>query len=128
MKYINVIIILFNLLLPIIGNTFTVEETLPTPQQESHAKILFAEVRCLVCAGQSLADSDVLLAQNMRALIRKMIRDGKTDSEIRAYLVSRYGKQVLLRPPFEINTYFLWFGPALIFILGLVGIFFVLRR
>ncbi len=78
---------------------------------------LAAELRCLVCQNQSLADSSADLAQDLKREVRTLISQGKTDAEIKAYMQSRYGDFVLYRPPLQGNTALLWLGPFV----GLAG-------
>jgi cytochrome c-type biogenesis protein CcmH len=95
-----------------------------TPAEEQHFKDLIAELRCLVCQNQSLADSDAELAHDLRAEVYAMVQDGKSDAEIIEFLVARYGDFVLYNPPVKPATYLIWFGP---FVLLLVAIFLLVR-
>lgn len=95
-----------------------------TPADEQHFKDLIAELRCLVCQNQSLADSDAELAHDLRAEVYTMVQDGKSDAEIIEFLVARYGDFVLYKPPVKPATYLLWFGP---FVLLLVAVFLLVR-
>lgn len=99
-------------------------EQLPDARQEAAAKALMAELRCLVCQGQSIADSDAEMAGDMRALVRTRIAAGERPGEVRAYLVERYGDWISFRPPVEPLTWPLWAAPALMLLAGL----WVLRR
>jgi cytochrome c-type biogenesis protein CcmH len=90
----------------------------PDPAVEARLKVLGEELRCLVCQNQTLADSNAPLAQDLRNEIRGQIAKGKSDDEIRSYLVDRYGDFVLYRPPWKATTILLWLGP---FVLLLVG-------
>ena len=85
--------------------------------QESRYKALIAELRCLVCQNQNLADSNAELAGDLRMLTYDMILSGSSDKEIAQFMVSRYGDFVLYRPPFKPSTVLLWFAP-LIFLAG----------
>jgi len=85
---------------------------------EQHFKDLIAELRCLVCQNQSLADSDAELAHDLRAEVYEMVEAGKSDKEITDYLVARYGDFVLYNPPVKPSTYLLWFGPFALMILA----------
>jgi len=85
---------------------------------EQHFKDLIAELRCLVCQNQSLADSDAELAHDLRAEVYEMVQDGKSDAEIIEFLVARYGDFVLYNPPMKPSTYLLWFGPFALMILA----------
>lgn len=84
------------------------------PAVEARMTALAEELRCLVCQNQSLADSHSELAGDLRREIREMISTGKTDAEIREFMVARYGEFVLYRPPFEAATLLLWVGPFLL--------------
>lgn len=95
-----------------------------TTADEQHFKDLIAELRCLVCQNQSLADSDAELAHDLRAEVYAMVQDGQTDAEIIEFLVARYGDFVLYNPPVKPATYLLWFGP---FALLLLAVFLLLR-
>jgi cytochrome c-type biogenesis protein CcmH len=92
---------------------------LPDPAQERRARALMEEVRCLVCQGQSIADSDAEMAGDMRALIRDRIRRGESPESIRAWLIERYGNWVSYNPPLEPVTWPLWALPALLLLAGL---------
>lgn len=85
-----------------------------SPEQELRYQQLLRELRCLQCQNQSLADSDANVASGLRQLIHKQMRDGRSDEEIKAFLVERYGEFVLYRPRVESGTWLLWFGPFLI--------------
>lgn len=85
---------------------------------EIRAKALYTELRCVVCAGQSIAESNSELAQDMRAQVTVLIAANKSDAEIRDWFVTRYGDAVLMNPPLKPLTLALWFGPLLIFVLG----------
>ncbi len=98
------------------------------PAQETRYKKLIAELRCLVCQNQNLADSDAELAQDLRGKTYNMIRDGKTDAEIIDYMVQRYGDFVLYRPPLRTSTALLWLGPFIIFGVGVAVLINVIRR
>jgi cytochrome c-type biogenesis protein CcmH len=103
-------------------------DSLSNPAQEARARELQKEFRCLVCQGQSLDDSNAPLAADLRRLIRQRILAGDSDDEIGRYLVARYGEFILMKPPFEPQTYALWLGPILVLILaGGVGIWVVSR-
>ena len=85
---------------------------------EIRAKALFNELRCVVCAGQSIAESNAELAQDMRAQVVVLIEDNRSDAEIRDWFMTRYGDAVLMNPPLTPLTLALWFGPVLIFLMG----------
>ena len=87
-----------------------------------------AELRCLVCQNESIAASRADLAVDLRQQIREQIHAGKSDVEIRAYMVDRYGDFILYRPPFKATTILLWFGPVLLLTFGLLLLTLTLRR
>ena len=93
-------------------------EKLSDPKLESRAVLLQKSLRCLVCQGESLDESNAQLADDLRRLIRARIAGGESDKQITDYLVSRYGNVILMKPPLEPATYALWFGPLLVLILG----------
>jgi len=93
-------------------------EQLPDPRQEAAAKALMEELRCLVCQGQSIADSDAELAGDMRAMVRQRIAAGEKPEAVRAWLVGRYGDWVSYRPPVEPMTWPLWAAPLVLLGLG----------
>ena len=99
------------------------------PALEARLMALARELRCLVCQNESLADSQADLAQDLRREIRELMRQGKSDAEIKRYLTDRYGDFLLYRPPVKSTTWFLWFGPFLLLIGGVAGfVYFLLRR
>ncbi len=93
-------------------------EQLRDPAKEARARALMEELRCLVCQGQSIADSDAPLAGDMRHEVRSKIAAGESPNEIKAWLVARYGNWVSYDPPFDGATAFLWLGPLLFLLLG----------
>lgn len=93
-------------------------EQLPDPRQEAAAKALMEELRCLVCQGQSIADSDAELAGDMRAMVRQRIANGEKPERVRSWLIQRYGNWVSYRPPVEPATWPLWAAPALLLLAG----------
>lgn len=90
---------------------------LPDPRQEARAQALMEELRCLVCQGQSIADSDAEIAGDMRDMVRRRIAAGEKPAAIRAWLIERYGNWISYRPPTEPIGWPLWFAP-LIFLGG----------
>lgn len=112
-------------------NPVVAREAEPLAQDETTEKRMVAissELRCLVCQNESLSGSHAELAQDLRREIRTLIRDGKSDNEIMDFMVNRYGDFVRYRPPLKGATLLLWFGPALLFVGGLVALFVHLRR
>jgi cytochrome c-type biogenesis protein CcmH len=91
---------------------------LPDPKQEARAQALMEEIRCLVCQGQSIADSDAELASDMRDMIRRRIAAGEKPGEIRAWLVERYGPWISYRPPTEPIAWPLWLAPIVLLLAG----------
>jgi cytochrome c-type biogenesis protein CcmH len=93
---------------------------LPDARQEAEARALMETLRCLVCQGQSIADSDADLAGDMRALVRRRIAAGEQPEAIRAWLVQRYGSWVSYDPPLDAVTWPLWALPLLLLVIGAV--------
>ncbi|MEO7602252.1 MAG: cytochrome c-type biogenesis protein [Sphingomicrobium sp.] len=91
---------------------------LPDARQEARAQALMEELRCLVCQGQSIADSDAELAGDMRDLVRRRIAAGESPGEIRTWLIERYGSWVSYKPTTEPATWALWLAPLLFLALG----------
>ncbi len=97
-------------------------------QMESDYNQLIAELRCLVCQNQNLADSNAELAQDMRTKVYKMLGQGSNKEEIVDYMVQRYGDFVMYRPPVKSTTFFLWFGPLVFFVVAGLIVFSYLRK
>lgn len=106
------------------GPAFAVlpEEQLKDPALEARAREISKVVRCVVCQNQTIDDSDAPLAADLRVVVRERLVAGDTDEEVLAYLVDRYGTFVLLKPPVEADTLFLWLGPLAIVLLGGLGV------
>ena len=101
------------------------KEAVPTnmdPLRQKRAVELEANLRCLVCQNQTIADSNAELAQDLRRQVREQIAEGRTDTEIIGYMVQRYGDFVLYKPPVKAATLLLWFGPALLLVLGIFAL------
>lgn len=103
-------------------------ERLTDPAQEARARVLFREVRCLVCQNESIDDSQADLAADLRRIVRQEIAQGRSDQEVRAFLVARYGEFVLLKPPFSIGNAALWLAPVGILAAGSGLMIALLRR
>ena len=97
------------------------------PVLEKRVVKLTSELRCLVCQNQSLADSHADLAIDLKNQVRSQMQAGKSDAEIRDYMVARYGDFVLYDPPFKSSTLLLWAGPFVLLLIGLLGLAAYLR-
>ena len=104
------------------------DEVMKDPALEDRARALSAELRCLVCQNESIDDSEAPLARDIRVLIRERIGKGESNDAVRAYLVSRYGDFILLKPPFKPETLLLWLSPVLVLGLGVGAALFAYRR
>jgi len=102
--------------------------TFNSPEQESQYRRLLAEVRCLVCQNQSLAESNAGLATDLRKIIYEQIQKNARDEEIVDFLVSRYGDFVLYRPPVKKTTYLLWYGPLALMLVGGTVVVLLIRK
>ena len=91
-----------------------------SPETEKVFHKLSEEIRCLVCQNQNIAESNADLAKDLRLEIYTMLSQGKTEDQIVDFMVDRYGDYVLYRPPFKPMTWLLWFGPFIIFVIGLI--------
>jgi cytochrome c-type biogenesis protein CcmH len=104
-------------------------EMLANPVLEARAEHIGNELRCLVCRNQSIEESQADLAHDLRVLVRRRLLAGDSNAQVIAYIRSRYGDYVLLKPPFEPSTWLLWGGPGLVLALGALGIVrFLYRR
>jgi len=106
----------------------TAPDALPDPAQETRARALQKQFRCLVCQGESLDESNAPLAADLRRLIREHIARGETDEEITRYLVARYGDFILMKPPFDEDTWILWLAPFAVLLLGGSVAFVIVKR
>ena len=104
------------------------DRPLPDASQELRAQALHQSLRCVVCQNESIAESDAVLAADLRQVVRERVAAGDTDEEVRGYMVARYGDFVLLKPPFEADTWVLWLGPFAVVLLGAIAIAAYLRR
>ena len=104
------------------------DEILANPVLEARARDISKNLRCLVCQNQSIDESNADLARDLRILVRQRLVAGDSDSAVIDFVVSRYGDFVLLNPPFKGTTYVLWFGPAVIFLIGLWALVSFYRR
>jgi cytochrome c-type biogenesis protein CcmH len=122
MKPRNLIILVLSLTLSIAASAqrSPVQEPMKfeNPQQEERFKHLTRELRCTVCQNQNLADSDAQLAHDLRAQVHEMLLAGKSDDEIKQFMVDRYGDFVLYRPPVQENTFLLWLAPLVLLLVG----------
>ena len=103
-------------------------EQMPTPQLEARYLALIHGFRCMQCQDESLADSPVNLAADMRREIRDMLLAGKSDRQIRDFMVSRYGYFILFKPPFVLKTAWLWLTPGVILLIGVIMALRIIRK
>jgi len=123
----SLLIILSFFLIQLFSNyTISVEpdEILKDQNHELRARNISKNIRCMVCQNQSIDESNALLAKDIRILIRKKIKEGKSDKEIYTFLRDRYGDFILLKPPFKFSTLALWLSPFIFFVIGIYIIFF----
>ena len=125
-----VLVLAFVCALPLLADSnlppaYWSDRQLPDARQEAQAQALMAELRCLVCQGQSIADSDAELAGDMRDLVRRRIAAGERPAAIRGWLVQRYGSWISYRPTAEPAAWPLWLAPVALL---LIGAFLIRRR
>ena len=106
----------------------TTESLITDPADKARYDKLAHELRCLVCQNQTLAESDASLAADLRRQVESMIVEGRSDAQIKSYLVERYGDFVLYRPPVQSNTWALWFGPFALLAIGIAVWIGITRR
>jgi cytochrome c-type biogenesis protein CcmH len=104
------------------------DEVMKDPALEARARALSEGLRCLVCQNESIDDSEAPLAHDIRVLIRQRIAQGESNDAVRAFLVSRYGDFILLKPPFKPETWLLWLSPPLTLCTGLAVVLLARRR
>ena len=104
-KYLIIIFIIFNF-------------NLPNAQSEKLQSKITKNLRCLICQGQSVYDSDSEFANSVKVLVEKKINNGESEKQIYGYLEDKYGEWILYDPEFKKNTYFLWLLPILMFLFG----------
>jgi cytochrome c-type biogenesis protein CcmH len=105
-----------------------VADTFSNPVTEVRARALQRQLRCLVCQGESIDESGATLAADLRHLVRQQIADGKSDRQIKDYLVVRYGDFILMQPPLQPDTYVLWLAPFVVLLSAGGVAFWVIRR
>lgn len=123
--------ILFAFALSLLALFANAKEAVPLaedPVVEQRLIAISEDMRCLVCQNESLAASRADLAQDLRRELRELIRQGKTDEEIKAFMVNRYGDFVLYKPPVKPTTWLLWIGPFVLMIGAIVGFMMYVRR
>jgi len=113
---------------PIPGHAKDARPAAADPVLEKRVMTLAAELRCLVCQNQTIADSNADLATDLRKEIREKMRQGESDSEILDFMVARYGDFVLYRPPLKTTTVLLWFGPLMLLAVGALILVRLVRR
>lgn len=119
MKHLLLLLALtFSAIAPAQAQERHVETQLADDAQEQRARDLFRELRCEVCEGQTIADSNAPLAQDMRSAVREKVAVGESDGDILAYFSDRYGRDILMRPPVDASTAPLWFAPLFVAVLG----------
>ncbi len=101
---------------------------MPTPELEQRYLALTHELRCMQCQNESLADSPVELAADLRHEVRDMLLAGKSDAQVRAFMVARYGDFILFRPRFTARTAWLWLAPGVLLVIGALVLVRVMRQ
>ena len=100
----------------------------PAPASAAREQAIAEQLRCLVCQNQTIAESDAQLAIDLRARVKEQLAQGRSDQEVLAFMVARYGDFVLYRPPLKPVTWPLWFGPFVLLAAGLGLLFRIVRR
>jgi cytochrome c-type biogenesis protein CcmH len=111
------------------GLVWAVDTTqLPDPALQARYEVLTHELRCMQCQNESLADSPVDLAADLRREVRDQLLAGKSDAQIRAWMAARYGDFILFRPRFSLRNAWLWGAPALLLLVGVIVAWRVVRE
>lgn len=118
-RWLFAMLMLLAALAPRAAHAVRPDEMLSDPTLEARARDIGKELRCLVCRNQSIDDSDADLAHDIRVVVRQRLTAGDSNAQVIAYIRSRYGDYVLLKPPFQLDTWLLWGGPGLILLVGL---------
>ena len=122
---------LFAILLALLSFGALAKDAAPAaadPVLEKRMLAIAAELRCLVCQNQTLADSNADLAVDLRDQLRTLLRQGQSEAQIIDYMTARYGDFVLYRPPLKATTWLLWFGPGVLLVGGVAVLMLVLRH
>ena len=120
---------LFILILMLSASTYAVDyRQLSDPKQQEIYETLTKELRCLVCQNQTIADSNAELASDLRRQVYEMLEKGKSRDEIVQFMTDRYGDFVLYKPAFSVKTTLLWIAPVVFLLMGLITVFFFIRR
>ncbi|PWB81887.1 MAG: cytochrome c-type biogenesis protein CcmH [Methylocystaceae bacterium] len=127
-RFISAFLLCLALLTPAASFAVAPGEVLADPKLETRARAIASELRCLVCQNQSIDDSDAPLAKDLRLIVREKLKEGASDADVRAFVVSRYGDFVLLRPPVKPETWLLWAAPLLALLGGAWAILAAARR
>lgn len=114
--------------LPVAAQAIDADVTFESPEQEARYDRLINELRCVVCQNQNIADSNADLAKDLRHQTLEMLKQGKSDEEILAFMTDRYGDFVLYRPPLKPTTWLLWGAPMILLLIGVIGTLVVVSR
>ncbi|MCL4791633.1 MAG: cytochrome c-type biogenesis protein CcmH [Gammaproteobacteria bacterium] len=128
MRYISCLAAALLFLAALPSRAIAPEEALADPAQQAAYEHLTNEVRCLVCQNQTIADSTAPLAVDLRREIRQMLQEGRSEDEIKVFLLERYGDFVLYRPRWQTNTALLWLAPVLLLLIGGTALWRIVQR
>tara|TARA_Y100001970_G_C14076412_1_gene772239 strand:+ start:210 stop:695 length:486 start_codon:yes stop_codon:yes gene_type:complete len=125
-KFFLIFIVMFNF---IDIKVYSDDKLIDSEVLEERSQKIFKEIRCLVCQNQSIEDSSAGLAKQIKSIVKGLIQEGYSDSDVRNYLVDRYGNWILLKPPFNLSTAALWLLPfTILFLAILTGLFYILKK
>lgn len=114
----RIFIIALLIFLPMSASALVIDTPLADAAEEQRARALFHEFRCVVCQSESVADSPADVARDVRAKVRALVHEGKSDAEVKHLLVESYGEFILMQPEFSEQNIWLWFMPLLLLLLG----------
>ncbi|MFT7684847.1 MAG: cytochrome c-type biogenesis protein CcmH [Candidatus Azotimanducaceae bacterium] len=120
--------LVFALILPMLAHGAIDAYEFPNDEMRSRYNSLIDELRCPQCLNTNLAGSDAMVAKDLRREVHRLVLEGKTDSEVREYMLARYGDFILYDPQLKKETILLWFGPLVLFLIALIAIYRVTRK
>jgi cytochrome c-type biogenesis protein CcmH len=122
-KYLGLLVIIITISHACFAENYLTDITL-----ERTAREIFKDIRCLVCDGQSISDSNALVAKDLKEKIRELLKQGKTKEEVEKYLSKRYGEYILFKPAFNKKNMIIWLAPMISFLIGAISILIIFRK
>lgn len=124
----KIIFVVFAMMMPLLGQSAIDAYIFPNDDMRSRYNNLIDELRCPQCLNTNLAGSDAMVAKDLRREVHRLVLEGKSDSEVREFMLARYGDFILYDPQLKKETILLWFGPLFLFLIALIAIYRVTRK